>query len=890
MKKKLSAFIKKRLSAKYLVGLSLLVALIFITSAHPLQASIMQDVANIVNSIFAGIINALGAILVVLMYLVIWISSYNGFITSAAVSNGWTIVRDLCNMFFILILLIIAFATVLNLESFAWKKLLPKVLIVAVLINFSKLICGLIIDFAQVIMLTFVNGFRDIGGGNLVTMLGVEGLLNLTPAAEVSILGVMATYVLALLYIIVSIGVIIIILFVLVMRMVMLWILIVLSPLAYLLKILPKTSGHADTWFKQFGENVASGPILAFFIWLSFASVTINTNTDELLGNTSRPGQTEDEYSWTDAQAMGAGMAQAGTPDGMMRFVISIGLLMGGVMMTKQLGGAVGSTAGRVSDKLQKAGSWAGKKMGGAAKKGAVNTGKLAARSGLTIAGGATGLVGKGMSKVTGGRVGNSFEKGGAFMSKWGSDLRSTRQKDKEKKRKETLEKLGMKEDSMDALADFQKTALARSFKGTIAVAAGVATGNAALIYGGGAYMAYQLGPSGKTLKDHAKEIRIRSNISKAEKTKDKIYGQIKGEQDAIDNDEKLTNLEKIKKHADLSDKYRPIIDTTVAAVEAFKQKNVRALDAILSVKDSEGATNTGLELSRQRRRQELNKAKEMFKDAPSAVRKDRLKEINDKYDAQERNIKEQHQIFADDPTGSKRAAKDLEEEKKNLVSDSDKKRDEELLEAAEALKGAAKEIKAAKVREINQKYDNLNQRISSEYKDRIDSIKQNNVPEIGISGLVPTAMNWLGKKADTYTPNRLTIAAAKLGAKEYSDARDKRSALSETDIGQFSSKDFSTPTGPNSGQEKLFKVLADKSDLSNKALERIIQGLKDIKSSGKQSKDVSATIDAMMRGIAHVTDKDSSLKAALSKLSYTLEDVHQEGKKVSDFKPKSKS
>jgi len=72
-------------------------------------------------------------------------------------------------MSFILILLIIAFATILRQESYS-KKLLPKLLIMAVLINFSRTIFGLLIDFSQVIMLTFVNAFSA-GGGYFIKAL-----------------------------------------------------------------------------------------------------------------------------------------------------------------------------------------------------------------------------------------------------------------------------------------------------------------------------------------------------------------------------------------------------------------------------------------------------------------------------------------------------------------------------------------------------------------------------------------------------------------------------------------------------------------------------------------------------------------------------------------------
>ena len=65
-------------------------------------------------------------------------------------------------MFFVVVLLIIALATILNQEKYSYKTWLPKLILMAVLINFSKMICGLIIDVAQVVMMTFVNAFKDV--------------------------------------------------------------------------------------------------------------------------------------------------------------------------------------------------------------------------------------------------------------------------------------------------------------------------------------------------------------------------------------------------------------------------------------------------------------------------------------------------------------------------------------------------------------------------------------------------------------------------------------------------------------------------------------------------------------------------------------------------------
>jgi len=95
-----------------------------------------------------AIIWFIGKLLILVVDVMISVAQYNGFANSQPVRDGWLVIRDLCNMFFILILLIIAFATVLRVSKYSISSLFKKVIFAAIFINFSRLICFLIIDFA----------------------------------------------------------------------------------------------------------------------------------------------------------------------------------------------------------------------------------------------------------------------------------------------------------------------------------------------------------------------------------------------------------------------------------------------------------------------------------------------------------------------------------------------------------------------------------------------------------------------------------------------------------------------------------------------------------------------------------------------------------------------
>lgn len=75
-----------------------------------------------------------------------------------AIYNGWVVARDTANLFFIFILLTIAIATILRIETYGAKALLPKLIIVALFINFSFLITQYVIFSANIFAQFFLPG------------------------------------------------------------------------------------------------------------------------------------------------------------------------------------------------------------------------------------------------------------------------------------------------------------------------------------------------------------------------------------------------------------------------------------------------------------------------------------------------------------------------------------------------------------------------------------------------------------------------------------------------------------------------------------------------------------------------------------------------------------
>jgi len=76
---------------------------------------------------------------------------------SAFVVEGWGVIRDFCNMFFIFILLYIAFGTILKLNGVKTKEMIINVVIIGLLINFSLFATQVIIDASNILTRVFYN-------------------------------------------------------------------------------------------------------------------------------------------------------------------------------------------------------------------------------------------------------------------------------------------------------------------------------------------------------------------------------------------------------------------------------------------------------------------------------------------------------------------------------------------------------------------------------------------------------------------------------------------------------------------------------------------------------------------------------------------------------------
>lgn len=197
-------------------------------------------------------------------------SPFDIVIGTAAVKAGWATVRDVCNLVFVLILLGIGFATILRVPAYHVKKLIVPFIVALLLINFSKLICGVVTDFCHVIMISFASAMT--GGTNysgaIAQGIGLGAWLDNTESKWGSVQYIEAIIIICV-FLIALIFALLLLLVLLVVRWITLVVLTIFSPLVYAAEILPTTKGFAKKWWQQFLQNAFYGPVAVFMVYLA---------------------------------------------------------------------------------------------------------------------------------------------------------------------------------------------------------------------------------------------------------------------------------------------------------------------------------------------------------------------------------------------------------------------------------------------------------------------------------------------------------------------------------------------------------------------------------------------------------------------------------------------
>ncbi|MFH1947190.1 MAG: hypothetical protein ABIJ23_03485 [Candidatus Magasanikbacteria bacterium] len=284
------------------------------------------------------------------------IAGWNDYLDVPTVMLGWTMVRDVANMFFVVILLVIAFGTILGVEQYQWNKTLIKLILAAVLINFSNLICGIFIDAAHVFTITFVNAVSATAGGNFIQAFKLVELNSMVGNAE-SLQGneqfgikLFVGALASLLFAITAMCIIAAYAFIMLARMIALWVLVILSPLAFIMQVLPGSQSYAKQWWDKFAKQVLVAPVMVFFLWLTFATVGSGGVATDIELNLNKQEENSATYKQDTTSETATSLNAATTWGNMASFFIPLALMMAGMSVVQQMGvvggGAVQTATG----------------------------------------------------------------------------------------------------------------------------------------------------------------------------------------------------------------------------------------------------------------------------------------------------------------------------------------------------------------------------------------------------------------------------------------------------------------------------------------------------------------------------------------------------------------
>ncbi|OGY91865.1 MAG: hypothetical protein A3B30_01130 [Candidatus Komeilibacteria bacterium RIFCSPLOWO2_01_FULL_52_15] len=373
--------------------------LVFAMLVVPLVAFAQDSVSSFFSTIiFKWLIAPLTELLNLLIILLIKVASYNQFTTEPIVDLGWKTLRDVSNMFFVLILLIVAIGTIIKWDVVNYRQNLRRLILMALLINFSRTIAAFLIDFSQVITLTFIKAVQDVIQAGIVGALGLDKILNPVTLYDAGQKGGAVgqltinifTYIVALIMVGVACVVVAAYVLIFAVRIIALWLLIIFSPLAYLASTLKGTSVFQwyDRWWKTFVSNLSVAPVLAFCLWLVFSIVAKGGGTQQII-----PQGTEGDAVTVNGVSTTV----------LLGFMVGTGLLIYSIRLAMSMAGETAKLGsqfvGKMGGYAQKAGDYL--KWGKSGQGGVL--GRYAKRPALAVAEG----VGRAAQAVPGlGRVG----------------------------------------------------------------------------------------------------------------------------------------------------------------------------------------------------------------------------------------------------------------------------------------------------------------------------------------------------------------------------------------------------------------------------------------------------------------------------------------------------
>ena len=285
-------------------------------------------------------------------YTVVKMGSFVGCLT--AIGTTWRILRDIGNIILIFGFLAIGIATIIDYEIYGWgKKMLPKLLLAAVFLNFSLLVAEAVIDTGNLFATQFytqINGdtpATPLGGismqavsnegisNKIMAQLGMQGLYGdatvntkLFEGNSPALIGF-----LSIILFIIAAFVFFSLAFILIARFVVLLFLIITAPIGFAGLAVPKLDVLAKSWWSELFEQTITAPVLLLLLYIALAVIT---DASFLTGFGGTNGSNVGFWTgiWNGTPNYQGFMSM------FLSFIVAMGLLLAVTISAKKLGAA----------------------------------------------------------------------------------------------------------------------------------------------------------------------------------------------------------------------------------------------------------------------------------------------------------------------------------------------------------------------------------------------------------------------------------------------------------------------------------------------------------------------------------------------------------------------
>ena len=204
---------------------------------------------------------------------------------TAGIYNAWVIMRNFANVAFVIAFLIIIFSQLTNVgvSNYGIKKMLPRLIIAAILVNISYWVCAIAIDLSNISGSSLYGLFGNIEGqlpdpnfGDATTGKGWEGAAGFILAGGIALGAAFYVTLSAFLpALVAALMAIVTVFLVLTLRQALIILLVVISPLAFVAYLLPNTESLFSKWKGLFQTLLLMYPIIALIFGASALASTI---------------------------------------------------------------------------------------------------------------------------------------------------------------------------------------------------------------------------------------------------------------------------------------------------------------------------------------------------------------------------------------------------------------------------------------------------------------------------------------------------------------------------------------------------------------------------------------------------------------------------------------